>query len=85
MLAISRLVLYNIPHIQPSWLTVGKDIAQLCLYAGADDMGSIMIEENVVSSAGSSKTTMTIEEMKKLIIEAGFIPVKRNQMFHIME
>ncbi|MCX7862483.1 MAG: CofH family radical SAM protein [Bacteroidales bacterium] len=85
MLAISRIILYNIPHIQPSWLTVGKDVAQLCLHAGADDMGSIMIEENVVSTAGAEKTTMSIEEMKNMIIEAGFIPKRRNQRFEILE
>jgi cyclic dehypoxanthinyl futalosine synthase len=81
MLCISRIVLQNIPHIQPSWLTVGKDIAQVCLHAGADDMGSVMMEENVVSVAGADKSTIKIEEMKQMIIEAGFIPRKRNQMF----
>lgn len=81
MLAISRIVLDNIPHIQPSWLTVGKDIAQLCLHAGADDMGSIMIEENVVSAAGVDKSTIAIDEMKKMIKEAGFVPRQRNQRF----
>jgi len=81
MLAISRIVLDNIPHIQPSWLTVGKDVAQVCLHAGADDMGSVMIEENVVSAAGANKTTIAIDEMKQMIIEAGFIPRRRNQRF----
>lgn len=85
MLALSRIVLYNIPHIQPSWLTVGKDVAQLCLHAGADDMGSIMIEENVVSKAGALKTTMHIDEMKNLINEAGFIPKRRNQRFELLD
>lgn len=81
MLALSRIVLDNVPHIQPSWLTVGKDIAQLCLHAGADDMGSIMIEENVVSAAGVDKSTIAIEEMKQMITEAGFTPRQRNQRF----
>jgi cyclic dehypoxanthinyl futalosine synthase len=85
MLAISRIVLSNIPHIQVSWLTVGKEVAQLCLHAGADDMGSIMIEENVVSSAGATKVIMTTEEMKQTIIEAGFIPRRRNQKFEILD
>lgn len=85
MLALSRIVLYNIPHIQPSWLTVGKDVAQICLHAGADDMGSIMIEENVVSKAGAVKTTMNINEMKSLITEAGFIPKRRNQQFELLD
>ncbi len=85
MLALSRIVLYNIPHIQPSWLTVGKDVAQLCLHAGADDMGSIMIEENVVSKAGAVKTTMNSDEMKRIITEAGFIPKRRNQRFELLD
>lgn len=85
LLAISRIILDNIPHIQPSWLTVGKEIAQVCLHAGADDMGSIMIEENVVSAAGANKTTIAIEEMKQMIIEAGFIPRKRNQKFELID
>lgn len=85
MLALSRIILDNIPHIQPSWLTVGKEIAQVCLHAGADDMGSIMIEENVVSAAGANKTTMAIDEMKEMIIEAGFIPRQRNQRFELID
>lgn len=85
MLAISRIILDNIPHIQPSWLTVGKEIAQVCLHAGADDMGSIMIEENVVSAAGADKTTMAIDEIKQMIIEAGFIPRQRNQRFELID
>jgi len=85
MLAISRIVLSNIPHIQVSWLTVGKEVAQLCLHAGADDMGSIMLEENVVSSAGATKVIMTTEEMKQTIIEAGFIPCRRNQKFEKLD
>ena len=85
MLAISRIILDNIPHIQPSWLTIGKEIAQVCLHAGADDMGSIMIEENVVSAAGANKTTIAIDEMKQMIIEAGFIPRQRNQRFELID
>ncbi|MGQ9846990.1 MAG: cyclic dehypoxanthinyl futalosine synthase [Bacteroidales bacterium] len=81
MLSVSRIILDNIPHIQPSWLTVGKEIAQVCLHAGADDMGSIMIEENVVSATGAEKTTIAIDEMKQMILEAGFIPRQRNQKF----
>ena len=53
MIALSRIMLPNIQNIQASWLTVGKHIAQICLHAGANDMGSIMIEENVVSAAGA--------------------------------
>ena len=80
MIAISRILLPNIPNIQASWLTVGKDIAQLCLYAGANDFGSIMIEENVVSSAGANYQ-FDAKGIQQAIIEAGFIPRQRNQKF----
>lgn len=78
MVALSRIVLVNIKNIQASWLTVGKDIGQMCLFAGANDLGSIMIEENVVSAAGAHYT-MTAEQMVATIEEAGFTPLKRNQ------
>lgn len=85
MLAISRIALVNIPNIQASLLTVGKNTAQLSLYAGANDLGSIMIEENVLSSVGSGYR-VNADEMKKIIIEAGFNPTLRNQKFEkIME
>lgn len=80
MVAISRIMLTNITNIQASWLTVGKDIAQLCLHAGANDMGSIMIEENVVSSAGA-ENSFNAEGIQKAIIEAGYIPWLRNQKY----
>jgi cyclic dehypoxanthinyl futalosine synthase len=80
MIAISRMMLPNIENIQASWLTVGKRIAQLCLHAGANDFGSIMIEENVVSAAGAPHrfTSKTIQEA---IQEAGFEPRLRNQQY----
>lgn len=78
MVAVSRIILNNIPHIQASWLTVGKETGQLSLHAGADDMGSIMIEENVVSSAGATNS-MNAEQMQQTIREAGFEPWLRNQ------
>jgi len=78
MIAISRIILYNIPHIQVSWLTIGKEVAKVALHCGADDMGSIMIEENVVSSAGATNW-LTKESMQKTIKEAGFEPWLRNQ------
>ena len=53
MIAMSRIMLPNVKNIQASWLTVGKQVAQICLHAGANDFGSIMIEENVVSAAGA--------------------------------
>lgn len=79
-IAMSRIMLPNITNIQASWLTVGKSIAQLCLHSGANDLGSIMIEENVVSAAGAS-FKMNAAEMQKTIEEAGFIPQKRNQKY----
>lgn len=80
VIAISRIVLNNIDHIQASWLTVGMDTAQICLHAGADDLGSIMIEENVVSSAGASFRTNALE-IQELIRKAGFEPRYRNQKY----
>lgn len=78
--AISRIMLTNILHIQASWLTVGKSTAQLCLEGGADDFGSIMIEENVVSAAGAA-FRFTSSGIQKAILEAGFIPQLRNQQY----
>ena len=84
MIAISRIMLPNIKNIQASWLTVGKAVAQLCLQAGANDFGSIMIEENVVSAAGAPHrfTSTTIQEAIK---EAGFEPQLRNQQYEWRE
>jgi len=79
-IAICRIVLNNIKHIQASWLTVGKDTAQICLHAGADDFGSIMIEENVVSSAGASNR-MDAYGIQKAIVDAGYEPQLRNQNY----
>lgn len=80
MIAISRIMLPNIVNIQASWLTVGKQVAQLCLNGGANDFGSIMIEENVVSAAGAPHrfTSTTIQEAIK---EAGFEPQLRGQQY----
>ena len=83
-IAISRIMLPNIKNIQASWLTVGKDIAQICLHAGANDFGSIMIEENVVSAAGASYM-FDAEGIQKAIIEAGFEPQLRNQKYEYLE
>jgi cyclic dehypoxanthinyl futalosine synthase len=80
MIAISRILLPNISNIQASWLTVGKETAQLCLYAGANDFGSIMIEENVVSVAGATHK-FDIDGIQLAIREAGFEPLRRNQEF----
>jgi cyclic dehypoxanthinyl futalosine synthase len=80
MIAMSRIMLPNVLNIQASWLTVGKQVAQLCLQAGANDFGSIMIEENVVSAAGAPHrfTSLTIQDA---IREAGFEPQLRNQQY----
>ncbi len=79
-IAISRIMLNNIKHIQASWLTVGKDTAQICLHAGANDFGSIMIEENVVSSAGANNR-MDSYGIQKAIVDAGYEPQLRNQRY----
>jgi len=80
MIALSRIMLPNIQNIQASWLTVGKHIAQICLHAGANDMGSIMIEENVVSAAGAPYR-FTASGIQQAIIEAGYIPQLRDQQY----
>ena len=80
MVAISRIMLPNIKNIQASWLTVGKQTAQVCLHAGANDFGSIMIEENVVSAAGAPHR-FTYKSMQDAIKEAGFEPQLRNQQY----
>ncbi len=80
MIALSRIMLPNITNIQASWLTVGKKTAQLCLHAGANDFGSIMIEENVVSAAGAPHR-FTYKTMQTAIKEAGYIPQLRTQQY----
>jgi len=80
MIAMSRIMLPNIKNIQASWLTVGKQVAQLCLHAGANDFGSIMIEENVVSAAGAPHR-FTSKGIQEAIREAGFEPQLRNQQY----
>ncbi|MFN8711334.1 MAG: cyclic dehypoxanthinyl futalosine synthase [Bacteroidota bacterium] len=84
MLALSRIMLPNIENIQASWLTVGKEVAQLCLHAGANDFGSIMIEENVVSAAGAPHR-FTYKGIMAAIEEAGFEPQLRNQQYGYRE
>ena len=80
MVAICRIMLPNIKNIQTSWLTVGAKTAQLSLHGGANDMGSIMIEENVVSAAGAYHR-FTSESIENCILESGFTPQLRNQMY----
>ena len=80
MIAISRIMLPNVKNIQASWLTVGKETAQICLRAGANDFGSIMIEENVVSAAGAPHR-FTYKTIQEAIKEAGFEPQLRTQQY----
>jgi cyclic dehypoxanthinyl futalosine synthase len=84
MIALSRIMLPNIKNIQASWLTVGKQTAQVCLHAGANDFGSIMIEENVVSAAGAPHR-FTYKTIQNAIREAGFEPQLRNQQYEWRE
>lgn len=76
--AISRLFLDNIEHIQASWPTMGMKIAQVALLAGADDAGSTMMEENVVSASGTTKMQATEHELTMSILRSGMTPVKRD-------
>jgi cyclic dehypoxanthinyl futalosine synthase len=80
MIAMSRIMLPNIKNIQASWLTVGKEVAQLCLNGGANDFGSIMLEENVVSAAGAPHR-FTYKTIQQSIKDAGFEPQLRNQQY----
>ena len=84
MIAMSRIMLPNIKNIQASWLTVGKEVAQLCLHAGANDFGSIMIEENVVSVAGAPHR-FTSNGIQESIRAAGFTPQLRTQQYEFRE
>jgi len=80
MIAMSRIMLPNIKNVAASWLTVGKQVAQTCMHAGANDFGSIMIEENVVSAAGAPHR-FTASGIQAAIREAGFEPQLRNQQY----
>jgi len=80
LVAISRIMLNNVTNLQASWLTVGASVGQLCLHGGANDFGSIMMEENVVSAAGA-KYKMNAEGIQEAIRDAGFEPQYRNQAY----
>jgi cyclic dehypoxanthinyl futalosine synthase len=82
--AIARLYLDNIPNIQSSWVTQGLKIGQLALFYGANDMGSLMIEENVVASAGTVHY-LTLEQIKSAIREAGYVPRQRNVFYQLID
>lgn len=82
--AVARLYLDNIPNIQSSWVTQGLKIGQISLLYGANDMGSLMIEENVVASAGTVHH-LTLEEIRGAIREAGYIPRRRNVFYQLVD
>jgi cyclic dehypoxanthinyl futalosine synthase len=82
--AIARIVLQEVPNIQASWVTMGPKIGQVALRFGANDFGSLMMEENVVSAAGTTYR-MTLEEMRRLITDAGYTPRQRRQDYTILE
>ena len=82
--AITRLYLDNVPNIQSSWVTQGPKIGGLALLFGANDMGSLMIEENVVSQAGTV-FNLSLEEIKRAIREAGYIPRQRNVFYEYID
>ena len=83
VLALSRLVLDNIPNIQASWVTQGAMLAQVALFFGANDLGGTMLEENVVAAAGCT-FRMSLDEMVELIQEAGFKPAQRTTLYKII-
>src|SRR5262249_12736294 len=82
--AIARLYLDNIPNIQSSWVTQGPKIGQLALLFGANDMGSLMIEENVVASAGTVYY-LTLEQIRSSIRELGYVPRQRNVFYEYID
>jgi cyclic dehypoxanthinyl futalosine synthase len=84
MQALARIFLDNIPNLQSSWVTQGPAMGQVALKFGANDFGSLMMEENVVSSAGTS-FRLTLDEMRRLIREAGYEPRQRNNEYQLVE
>ena len=82
--SISRLYLDNVPNIQSSWVTQGEKIGQVALFFGANDMGSLMLEENVVSSAGTVHH-LSLESIRRCIRESGFIPRQRNVFYEYID
>ena len=83
--AISRLFFDNIVHIQASWPTMGLSIAQMALLGGADDAGSTMMEENVVSASGTDKMQASEIELQDAIVRAGYIPRRRNSRYELLD
>jgi cyclic dehypoxanthinyl futalosine synthase len=83
LVALARLVLDNVPHIQSGWVTEGPDLAQLALRFGADDMGGVLMEESVVSATGVD-FGMSVPQIKRLIRRAGFVPAQRNTLYDVI-
>jgi len=81
--AIGRLILANVPNLQASWVTMGLKVGQIALCFGCNDFGSLMIEENVVSAAGTLHCA-TLDEMRRHIVDAGFEPARRRQDYSVI-
>lgn len=84
IVAMARLFLDNVPHVQASWPTQGVQLAQVALQFGCDDFGSTMLEENVVSSAGTKLRSVAELELQRGIVGAGFTPVQRDTSYHTL-
>jgi len=84
MLGIARLFFDNIPSLQSSWVTMGPKIGQLAMFFGANDMGSVMMEENVVSAAGTTYR-LSEREICRLIRDAGWVPAQRDQYYNVLK
>jgi len=84
VLALSRIILDNIPNVQASWVTQGAELAQVALFFGANDLGGTMLEENVVAAAGCS-FRMDSERMVELVASAGFVPAQRTTRYEIVK
>jgi len=79
-IAVARIYLDNVPHVQSSWVTMGRKTGQMALHYGCDDMGSLMLEENVVSAAGTCYS-VNRDEMHRMIRSAGFTPWQRDNIY----
>jgi len=84
ILAMSRIILENVPNLQSSWVTMGHKVGQVALRFGANDYGSLMMEENVVSAAGTTYRT-SIPEIERIIQDAGYTPRRRRQDYTVID
>src|SRR5688500_5898846 len=84
MLAIARLYFDNVPSLQSSWVTMGPKVGQLAMFFGANDMGSVMMEENVVSAAGTTYR-LAERDICRLIRDAGWVPAQRDQYYNVLK